>query len=75
MVSPSPLKVCGSFQFKCEMIIFWLRKRHYCQFQTKNVLPEQAFLAVPENMGKMLKITYEINSCINCETQVNAKIV
>lgn len=76
MVFPSPLKVCGSFQSKCEMIIFWLKTRHYCQFQTKNVLPEQAFLAVvPETMGNMLKITNEIHSCTNCETPVNAEIV
>lgn len=55
------------------MIIFWLRKRHYCQFQTKNVLPEQAFLAI--HMGNMQKIINEIHSCINCETPVNATIV
>lgn len=58
MGSLSPLKVSGSFQFKCEMVIFWLRKRNYCQSQTKNAVAEQAFLAiVPETMGKMLKIT------------------
>lgn len=76
MGSPSPLKVSGSFRFKCEMVIFWLRKRHYCQSQTKNAVAEQAFLAiVPETMGKMLKITTEIHSCINYESAVNAKIV
>lgn len=67
MGSLSPLKVSGSFQFKCEMVISWLRKRSYCKSQTKNVA-EQAFLTVvPETMGKTLKITTEIHSCINCE--------
>lgn len=76
MGSLSPLKVSGGFQFKCEMVIFWLRKRYYCQSQTKNVVAEQAFLAVvPETMGKMLKITTGIHSCINYESAANAKIV
>lgn len=76
MGSLSPLKVSGSFQFKCEMVISCLRKRYYCQSQTKNVVAEQAFLAVvPETMGKTLKITTEIHSCINCESAMNAETV
>lgn len=75
MASLSPLKVSGSFQFKCEVVIFWLRKRYYCQSQTKTVVAEQAFQAVvPGTMGKTLKITTEIHSCINYESAVNAKI-